>query len=76
MGKKTQACRRRPFTDEAPLIGKIHPFRKIAVTFEPEQQCGCPSGFRISLKKKAKAISVKNLELNLKNKLKETAKTR
>ena len=28
-------CRRRSFTAEAPPIGKIHPFRKIAVPFEP-----------------------------------------
>ena len=34
--------------DEAPPIGKIHPFSKIAVTFEPVLQFGCPSGFRIS----------------------------
>jgi hypothetical protein len=27
--------RRRPFTAEAPPIGKIHPFSKIIVTFEP-----------------------------------------
>ena len=33
---------------EAPPIGKIHPFSKIAVTFEPVMQFGCPSGFRIS----------------------------
>ena len=28
-------CRRRPSPDEAPPIGKIHPFSKMAVTFEP-----------------------------------------
>ena len=36
--------------DEAPAMGKIHPFSKIAVTFEPVMRLGCPSGFRISLK--------------------------
>ena len=29
-------------------IGKIHPFSKIAVIFEPAVQFGCPSRFRIS----------------------------
>ena len=28
--------------NEAPTIGKIHPFSKIAVTFEPVMQFGCP----------------------------------
>ena len=28
-------CRRRPSPNEDPPIGKIHPFSKIAVTFEP-----------------------------------------
>ena len=32
--------------DEAPLIGKIHPFSKMAVTFEPLKGFRCPSGFR------------------------------
>ena len=43
-------CRRRPFTAGAPLIGKINPFSKITVTFEPVKRFGCPSGFRISVK--------------------------
>ena len=43
-------CRRRPFTAEAPPIGKIHPFSKIAVTFEPVMRFGCFLRFRISLK--------------------------
>ena len=34
--------------DEAPPIGKIHPFSKMAVTFEPVMRFGCPSRFRIS----------------------------
>ena len=34
---------------EAPPIGKIHPFGRIAVSFEPEMRFGCPLGFRISL---------------------------
>ena len=38
----------RPSTAEAPPIGKIHPFSKIAVTLEPVMQFGCPSRFRIS----------------------------
>ena len=41
-------CRRRPFTAEAPLIGKIHPFIQITITFEPVMRFGCPLGFRIS----------------------------
>ena len=50
-GKKTRQgspadCR--PFTAEAPPIGKILPFIKIAVTLEPEMQFGCPSRFRVS----------------------------
>ena len=36
--------------DEAPPMGKIQPFSKIPITFEPVMPCGCPSGFRISLK--------------------------
>ena len=39
----------RPFTAEAPPIGKIRPLSKIAVTFEPVMQFGCPSRFRIDL---------------------------
>ena len=34
----------RPSTAEAPPIGKIHLFSKIAVTFEPLMRCWCPSG--------------------------------
>ena len=37
---------RRPSTDEAPPIGKINPFSKMAVTFEPLMRFWCPSGFR------------------------------
>ena len=33
-----------------PQLGKIPPFSKIAVTFEPIQQFRCPSRFRISEK--------------------------
>ena len=36
--------------DSAPTVGKVHPFRKIAVTVEPIQQFICPSRFRISEK--------------------------
>ena len=36
--------------DEAPPVGKVHPFSKIAVTFEPIQQFWCPLRFRISEK--------------------------
>ena len=38
----------RPSTAEAPQIGKIHPFNKIALTLDPEMQFGCPSRFRTS----------------------------
>jgi hypothetical protein len=31
--------------DATPQEGKIHPFSKIAVTFEPVMRFGCPSGF-------------------------------
>ena len=34
-----------------PPLGKIHPFSKIAITFEPMKQFICPSIFRISKKK-------------------------
>ena len=37
-----------PSNGEAPLIGKIHPFRKIAVTLEPVMRFRCPLRFRIS----------------------------
>ena len=43
-------CKRRPFTAEAPTLGKIQPFSKIAVTFEQVMKFGCPSRFQISLK--------------------------
>ena len=32
--------------DAAPPIGKIYPFSKMTVTFEPVMQLRCPSGFR------------------------------
>ena len=32
----------RPSTAEAPPIGKINPLSKIAVTFKPAMQFGCP----------------------------------
>ena len=35
--------------DEAPPVSKIYLFSKIAVTFEPIQRFGCPSGFRNSI---------------------------
>ena len=38
--------RRRPSPAEAPPIGKIHHFGKMAVTFEPQMGFWCPSGFR------------------------------
>ena len=45
---KKQACcagwRRKPFTAEAPPIGKIHPLSKIAVTFKPVMRFWCPLG--------------------------------
>ena len=31
--------------DATPPIGEIHPFQKIAVTFEPVMQYGCPPIF-------------------------------
>ena len=43
-------CRRRPFIAEAPPIGKINPFNKIAKTFKPVMQFECPSRYRISFK--------------------------
>ena len=42
------SCRRRPFTAEAPPIGKIHPFSKITGTLEPVMRFRCPLRFRIS----------------------------
>ena len=39
---------RRLSDDEAPPIGKIHPFSKLAVTLEPVMQLGCALIFRIS----------------------------
>ena len=41
-------CSSRPFTAEAPPIGKIHQFSKIAIPFEPVMPFGCPSRFRMS----------------------------
>ena len=38
----------RPSTAEAPPIGKIQPFSKIALTLEPALQFWCPLIFRIS----------------------------
>ena len=38
----------RPSTGEAPLIGRIHPFIKIAVTLQPVLRFKCPSRFRKS----------------------------
>ena len=35
--------------DATPPVGKIHPFIKMAVTFEPIQQLWCPSVFIISV---------------------------
>ena len=37
-----------PSTAEAPPIGKIQPFSKIALTLEPVMQFRCPSRLRIS----------------------------
>ena len=42
---KTSLLRRlqaQTLPDEDPLMSKIHPFSKIAVTFEPVMQFGCP----------------------------------
>ena len=36
--------------DATPPVGKIYPFSKIGVTFEPIQRFRCPSGFKISEK--------------------------
>ena len=47
---------RRPSTAEAPPIGKIHPFSKKAVTFEPLMRFWCPSGFRKVLITKTQSI--------------------
>ena len=41
---------RRPSTDEAPPLGKIHLFSKIAVTLEPVMQFGYSLRFEISNK--------------------------
>ena len=44
---KTSLLRRlqtQTLPNEAPSIGKTHPFSKIAVTFEPVMPFGCPSG--------------------------------
>ena len=50
---KTSLLRRlqaQTLPDEAPPEGKIHPFSKIAITFEPIQWFWCPSGFKRSEK--------------------------
>ena len=47
MNKLVQA---QTLRDEAPPMDKIHPFSKIAVTFEPVMRFGCPLGLRISKK--------------------------
>ena len=50
---KTSLLRRlqaQTLPDEAPPMGKIHPFSKIAVTFEPVMRFRCPSGFKIFFK--------------------------
>ena len=44
--KRGSSVDRRPSTDEARPIGKIHPFSKMAITFEPLMGFRCPSGFR------------------------------
>ena len=38
-------CRRRPCPAKAPPIDKIHPFSKMAVTFEPMMGFLCSLGF-------------------------------
>ena len=47
---KQACCAGADFLDEAPPVGKIQPFIKIAVTFEPTQRFRCPSRFKISVK--------------------------
>ena len=51
--EKTSLLRRlqeQTLPDDAQPMGKIHPFSKIAVTFEPVMRFGCPLRFRISKK--------------------------
>ena len=48
--KQDSPIDRRPSTDKALQIGKIHPLIKITVTLEPLMQFGCPPIFRISKK--------------------------
>ena len=48
--KRGSPVDRKPSTAEAPAIGKIQPFSKVAVTLEPEHEFGCPSRLRISKK--------------------------
>ena len=51
---KTSLLRRlqaQTLPDATPRVGKIHPFSKIAVTFEPIKKFLCPSRFIISIKK-------------------------
>ena len=47
--KETSLLRRlqaHTLPNEAPPIGKIHGFSKMAVTFEPLMGFGCPLGFK------------------------------
>ena len=48
---KTSPLRRlhaQTLPDATPPLGKIEPFTKITVTFEPMKQFRCPTRFRIS----------------------------
>ena len=49
-------CRRRPYSAEAQPTGKIHPFNRFAVNFEPVIQFGCPSGLESPKKSKHNLI--------------------
>ena len=44
------------FPDATAPIGKVHPFSKIAITFELIHQFRCPSRFRIPKKKKVNIV--------------------
>ena len=59
----------RPSTAEAPPIGKIHPFSKMAVTFEPLIGFWWPSGFPEDVLKK-------NINTHKFARLQRTAETR
>ena len=50
--RRSSPVYRRPSTAEAPPIGKIHPFSKMSVTFEPLIGFWCPSGFPEDVLKK------------------------